>query len=352
MKIAMVHYKVGFGQGGTETVIKNLSRELSQKGHEITIITNKGKVKFEKGIKVTRLPYLKIPFFQHLDYLSSMITFSICAALKILFNRYDIVHCHFYVDGFLPTLAAKIKRIPTVYSLHGMLEKEGKIAALASKNIAISGYEEKFWRSRGLNTEKIYIGVDPDNVKMDKKARKKIRKNLGISNRDFVVVSVSRPADVKGPEILYDVIKESDPNIKFILVGIGKDKIFKSLNRNNTTLYGMVPHEKVMEFYSAADAALVISKIESISLVMLESMSTGLPLIIATKADIDKAVTQGNEIVTDLKTENITKAIKKLSRNRRLAKKMGQKGRKIISKDFSWKITTDKYEKLYKSLVK
>ena len=171
MRIAMVHYKVGFGQGGTETVIKNLSNELSEKGHTVNIITNKGKVKFKPGIKITRLPYLKIPLFKHLDYLSSMITFSFLAALKILFSRYDIVHCHFYVDGFLPTLIAKIRGIPVVYSLHGMLEKEGKIAALASKNVAISGYEEKFWRSRGLKTEKIYIGVDPDKVKPNKKAR-------------------------------------------------------------------------------------------------------------------------------------------------------------------------------------
>ncbi len=352
MRVAMVHFKVGFGEGGTETVIKNLSGKLAQRGHDVHILTNKGEIKFDNGVKVTYLPYIRIPFSKTLDYYSLMFSFSFFAMLKILFSSYDVVHCHFYVDAFLPLLAAKLKGVPTVYSLHGMLDKEGEIAELASKVSVISKNEEKYWKSRGLKPETIYIGVDPERVKRNGEIREKLRKEFGIKKNDFVVIAVSRPADVKGPEILYDVITKADPEIKFILVGVGQEKMFAGMKLKNVYPFGLVPHEKVVEFYSAADASLVISKIESISLVMIESMSAQLPLIIAAGTAIDKSVTEGSSIMVNLEPNKVLDALNKLYKNRKMASMMGRKGREIVNKKFSWERVADRYEAIYKELKK
>src|SRR3989338_9821462 len=103
-RVAMIHYRTGMSEGGTENTIKSVSRELMKLGYEVYIITNFGRDRIPGDLNVIRVPYIRIPFIEKLDYLSSMITFSVFAFFAALIKRCNVIHVHFYVDGFFPVL--------------------------------------------------------------------------------------------------------------------------------------------------------------------------------------------------------------------------------------------------------
>ncbi len=102
MRIAMKHFKTGVSEGGAENTVKAVAAGLVKLGHEVFVITNYGRAELP-GMNVIRVPYIRIPFIEKLDYISSMVTFSVFAFFAALLKRCEIINVHFYTDGFSPS---------------------------------------------------------------------------------------------------------------------------------------------------------------------------------------------------------------------------------------------------------
>jgi|Deesub1362A_J573_1020465.scaffolds.fasta_scaffold00005_369 glycosyltransferase involved in cell wall biosynthesis len=89
----------------------------------------------------------------------------------------------------------------------------------------------------------------------------------------------------KGIDFLSEVIKQvlkENTDIYFVLIGSGpcKIKIKKQFkNEKNVRFEGYVPHEKINEYFKAADLLILTSPIEGLPNVVLESMAVGIPVI-------------------------------------------------------------------------
>ncbi len=351
-RVAMIHYKTGMSEGGAENTIKAVSSELMKSGHEVYIITNYGDASIPRDLNVIRVPYVRIPFIKKLDYLSSMITFSLFAFFAALLKRCNIIHVHFYVDGFFPVLLSKVFGIKTVYTAHGILLEELKVATMADAIAAFCRYLKNYYATLGVKCRDAFVGVDEKLMKPNKMQGYALRKELGIGKGDFVVTVVARPAALKAPEVLYDIVKAADEKIHFILVGIGKWQKFHEMKRKNLHLFGIVPHDELPKFYQAADVSLHMETVPGICITMLESVACGTPIISATPGDgNNEAVSPEVGFKMPINANKISSLINRLPKIKPELNSMCRNGYRFLEKrGYLWRITAKSYERIYASI--
>ncbi|RLF52809.1 MAG: glycosyltransferase family 1 protein [Thermoplasmata archaeon] len=132
----------------------------------------------------------------------------------------------------------------------------------------------------------IYNGIDTKAFKPDKGKRKTFREKYGIAGDKILVLTVAQRTPRKG---IYDFLETAKrfPNIIFIWIGgfpyggFSKEylKIKRAIEKrsSNAIFPGFI--EDITEAYSAADVFFMPSYAEGHSIVMLEALSMGLPMI-------------------------------------------------------------------------
>ena len=132
----------------------------------------------------------------------------------------------------------------------------------------------------------IYNGIDTKNFKPDKEKGLRFREKLGIKKNELLVLTVAQRTPRKG---IYDflTLAKKHPKYKFLWIGgfpynlFSKDyrQVSKAIKKHppNAIFPGFV--EDIIQVYSAADVFFMPSYAEGHSIVMLEALSMGLPMI-------------------------------------------------------------------------
>lgn len=112
-------------------------------------------------------------------------------------------------------------------------------------------------------------------------------------------------------EIIEAARREND--IVFHLVGPVADEISKIEMTDNVVIYGKKEHSEAMDLMRKADAFLFPSYTEGFSMVMLEAMATGLP-IIATNvgSNAEMIESNGGIIINPMSSDEIVQAIERI----------------------------------------
>ncbi|MBI4014456.1 MAG: glycosyltransferase family 4 protein [Candidatus Aenigmarchaeota archaeon] len=349
MRIAMVHFLAGVREGGTENIAKNLARELVDLGHDVDIYTNKGDASFPEGTTMRKMPYIWMPL-RHLRYLSMIFFFSLFAALNILFRRYDIVHGFFYADSYLPFVAAKLTRKKIVYTFGGVLDKEAKTGKLADKCVALASAIKDVYEKLGVREiEIIPNGVDTARFVRDENARKEIRGTLRLYDR-LTMLTVARPDEIKGPGMLASII-EKCPDVNFLLVGISEAEPLKSMNAKNAIKLGKMGNEDAKKYYSAADCFLLTSRSEGMPTVLVEALSSGLPVIATKVGGVPDVVDHRVGFLIEQDPTKAAALINRLAKEKATLDDMRGACRAKAVKNYDWKILAKKYEELYRDVI-
>ena len=165
--------------------------------------------------------------------------------------------------------------------------------------------KEELIRHYGSSPEKISVvpcGVNWEQFKpVDKEMAKR---QLGLAD-DNIILFVGRIEPLKGIDQLLRAMTYL-PNTKGLrLVIIGGDATsqdemerLKSLSRqlhieDSVTFLGLIKHEQMPYFYSAADVCVLPSYYESFGLVALESLACGTPVVATDVGDLKSIIRQG-----------------------------------------------------------
>ncbi|KQC13442.1 MAG: glycosyl transferase, partial [Methanosaeta sp. SDB] len=302
-----------------ENYVHNLSKELVEMGHEVTVLcANEPESKEEEfidGIKVQRVPYIgKIA--------NTNITPRL--PIEILREDFDVIHTH------LPTpwsadwsaVASALMKRPLVLTYYNDIVGEGfakRLAQLynrtnlkfllrqASKIIIIQPeYLESSSHLEGFDkkVEAIPVGVD----------LKRFRplENDADGNTLFFLSVLDRYHGYKGLEELLRalvVVRETVPDVKLIVGGGGELlNHYRSLSdhlhlEENVEFLGFVPEEMVAKYYNRCDIFLLpsISKAqEGFGMVLLEAMACGKPVICTEIAGVaDDVMARGVGLTVD-----------------------------------------------------
>lgn len=290
-------------------------------------------------------------------------------------NKYDIIHCHTPMGGALTRLAAinSLKNgTKVIYTAHGFHFFKGAptlnwllyypAEKLLSKytNVLITVNKEDYEIAHSFNAGKVeYIpGIGIDIKKFDgvniNIADK--RRELGLPYDAFVLLSIGELNKNKNHEIIIRALAQmKDDNIYYIICGQGELKEY--LIKLSYEL-GIENQIKLLGYRSDIDNICKISDLyvfpsyrEGLSLSLMESMASGLPVVCSKiRGNIDLIDDKkGGFLVNPDDINGFCEAILKM-KNNRTKNEMGQYNASKV-KSYDIKNVMKIMEKIYKSEV-
>lgn len=233
-------------------------------------------------------------------------------------NNYEIIHCHTPVAAMLTRLAARRARkkgTKVIYTAHGFHFFKGApllnwliyfpVEFICSffTDVLITINQEDYKLAKGImkakNIEYIPgVGIDIEkykNIQVDKKAK---RKELGVSEDAFILLSVGEINKNKNHEVIIEALNRlNNPNICYCIAGQGelkdylKNKIISLGLQNQVHLLGY--RKDINELCHIADIFCFPSRREGLGLAALEAMAVGLPIITSNVHGINDYSIQG-----------------------------------------------------------
>lgn len=277
-------------------------------------------------------------------------------------NNYDIIHTHNSKAGFIGRLAAKIagtKKI--VHTVHGFSfhNKEGFIRRnlfLILEKIAVYFCTDMIFISQPLidwgkqyniykknRTTKIYSGIEIDRFDFNI-INSKLRKEIGVSEKDFVIGEVAKLWEGKGHFTILKaakILKKTIPNLKIVFIGEGylENKLKNYVESNNMKDYVVFTgfRNDIEKIYKILDIALLISDFEGMGRVILEAYALKIPVIATNVGGIVELV-KDNDCGFLIEPENynyLVEKILKLYYSKELRMKFTENAYKLINEEFS-----------------
>ncbi|MBL6621988.1 MAG: glycosyltransferase [Rickettsiales bacterium] len=279
MKILHIIYSPG--KGGSEQVFINYINALNARKHNSYSITN---YNFCYNEKISNLcaDYLTIKFrnFTNISTILRVRKF-------IRKNQIDIIICHNGRAMKIAKLSAfKLAPIVAINHLFDNVKHSRKCDAV----FCMTDYFKEFLIRKKHNEKKIYIVPNFLNSLPLKKYKQRKLKSTPILGM------LNRMDENKANHIFLEACKiNKKKNFKAILGGEGPEKnnLQKYIQDNNLdnkiTMLGWVSDEQKEDFYSKIDILCISSIYETFSMVALEAMARGIP-IIATKCHGPEAI--------------------------------------------------------------
>ncbi len=140
---------------------------------------------------------------------------------------------------------------------------------------------------------------------------KKLKKELGISDKDFVIVFCGRLVNEKGVWELMSAVKGIEFDYKLLIIGeieyereYSQKLLSESKRNKNIIMTDYIEHSELYKYYKIANLAVVPSKWdEPAGLVVLECLKMNLPLITTRVGGIPEYVYGNNYVMCD--TDNL-----------------------------------------------
>ena len=248
-------------------------------------------------------------------------------------HSYDII-----IIENRPPYSLKIKKVSSsriVYHIHNSkLTKDSTYAEeiyyAADKIICVSDFITKEVKSIVSNDKKcitVHNGIDLNAFSPNKKFGI-CRKDIGLTENDFVLLFSGRINKEKGISELLDAILsiKKNSNIKLLVIGssfyggsITEDHFTNSLKEktecisNRVFFTGFIPYNKMPDYLSIADVAVIPSIWDDpFPTTVLEAQAMGLPIITTRRGGIPEEVTEENAILLETDehfVENLSNAI-------------------------------------------
>jgi len=384
MKIVMVHSYFPPKIDSIGNIVYNLAKSFSEDGHDVLVLTsqlpNKSSLK-DTNLKVIHLnPLFKVA--------NTPIIPELPKALIEHLKGTDIVHTHLPTpfSSDITMLTKRILSVPAVLTYHcdivGYRPLEKLIAnfytrtlsyatlSLADRIVALTKtYSEKsiFLRRFRSKIEIIPNGVDDKVfVPMSEKEKARIKERLNIDSEKIIlfVGLLDRFHAYKGLHYLIYSSKKvvtQFKSLKFIVVGDGElrplyQQMCINLKVSDYFVFaGSVSREKLLLLYKIADLFVLPSTTlaESFPLVLLEAMSSGLPIITTTIGALPEIVGYGKaaKLVRPRDIGELAEAILQLIANEELAKELGKNARRMVLERYSWRVVYQKYKSLFERII-
>jgi glycosyltransferase involved in cell wall biosynthesis len=400
MKILLITHYFAPEIGAPSARLYEMAKYWVQEGHDVTVLTGfpnhptgiippeyKGHLSMKEnmdGINVIRSYVYATPNEGFIKKTMGHISFMFSSVLQSFFkvSRPDVVvvSSPTYFSMFSAVFYSVFKRSKLVLDIRDLWPAAiVELGVLKNKIIigVLEGFEKMFYRKassivvvtksfktnlvdRGIPAGKIEVitnGVEEEKYMYNEQARVDLRKELGYSEQDFIVLYIGAHGISQALNRVIEVANSlrDKSEIKFLFVGEGAEKkklieLTKSYELKNVTFIGGQPKEKITSFYSLSDVCVVPLKnvplFETfIPSKMFEIMSNSRPLIASLSgesADIIREA-QAGMITKPENEEEMAAAILNLYSDEGMRKTYGENGRRFVSKNYTRKSLAKKY---------
>lgn len=187
------------------------------------------------------------------------------------------------------------------------------------------------------------IDVDRFSQKVTEEQKRSIKKKLGLSETDFVILYVGRIMEIKGVlELMQAVTSLKDTNIKLLIMGSAnsgkwafspyekKVKKFMKQNKAHIIFTGYVDNSEVYKYAAVADIQCLPTLVaEAAPLVVLEAMAEGLPLIVTKSGGVIEYIDKSTTLIIEQENiiENLKRAIIYMKEHPEVRRQMSENAR-------------------------
>lgn len=271
-------------------------------------------------------------------------------------EEYDIIHCHTPVAGVLTRLAAKSvkkKRPRIIYTAHGfhfykgapfyywlLYYPEEKLCAHLTDVLITINKEDYDFALRHLNPGKVEfvngVGVDIRRFSECMADRSHVRKEMGIPEEAYVVVTVGELIRRKNYRIIIKIMPHLPEEIHYVIVGSGqKEKELKKMAADSGVsdrIHFLGYRNDIPEIYKSSDLFVLPSRQEGLPVSLMEAMASGLPCVASRIRGCRDLIDETKGVLCDPeKPEEWEAAILRMYRDKKVAGQLAERSRKSIS---------------------
>ena len=373
--------------GGMNVYIRSVAERLAGQGFEVDLFTRcRGGATHDvreiaPGIRVVSAkagPCHPVPKSAVRRYLPEFLG-GVLRVAREEGNHYDLVHSHYWLSGWVGRAAKEYLDVPLVASFHTLgkvknyslahgeppepferLRGEANVIADADVILAPTGEEAgQLVGLYGAVPERIRI-VPPgvDHAIFRPADRDRARERLHLSGLRLALF-VGRLQSHKGPDVAIRTIAED--LVLAIVGGPSGERAGGEVARlwelatalgvsDRVILFPPQPHERLADFYAAADVVLVPSRSESFGLVALEAQACGTPVVASAVGGLRNVVGEGGILVEGHDPSDHADAVLGILGDPLHAAQLGAAGA-VGSLGFSWDATTTRVTEVYRDLI-
>jgi D-inositol-3-phosphate glycosyltransferase len=307
-------------------------------------------------------------------------------------SPYDVVHSHYWLSGWVGSQEKQIWGVPLVASFHTLGEVKNSVlpkgdrpeppARLVGERRVIAGADrilaptpleaDHLVNLYGADRERIRVvppGVDGSLFAPRPKDEAKARLHLANAR---LLLFVGRLQPFKGPEVAIRALAEAvarapqvagDVILAVVGGSTGRDAEHDQATRlmelaadigvsDRVVFFPPQPHERLADFYSAAEAVLVPSRSESFGLAALEAEACGTPVIAAAAGGLRYVVIDGKTgfLIEGHDPRDYADRILRILSDPVLAARLS-KGAFRHAGRFSWDATAADIRRVYRELL-
>jgi 1,2-diacylglycerol 3-alpha-glucosyltransferase len=367
---------------GVSVSTDSIARYMVSQGHTVILVCPKPLAKGElvplDGLTIINVPSLPFALYN----LNAQAFFP--QAMQIigkLFkeNKFDIVHVQESGSiGIAALINARKYHVRIIGSLHFIPEQIDRVLWGGFENILtpiidlyikfiwnkydeimtpsfyFASYLKKIGVKRPINV--VSNGTDTENFHPGSR-NENLRSKLGFSEKDFVFFFLGRVDRDKNVETLIRAMPFTDPEIKLLVVGKGSEKGFlkrfaKKMKVDERIIWvDYITNEEMTDYYHAVDAFSIMSGFEGQSIVALQAVATGLPIIAAHASALPELCHDGENgfLVDTYDFRTLSEKMDELAHHKELRKKFEIESRKISLEHHKPKVL-HKLELIYERL--
>ncbi|UCC52540.1 MAG: glycosyltransferase family 4 protein [Anaerolineaceae bacterium] len=241
--------------------------------------------------------------------------------------------------------------------------------------IANSNFTASLFDDMGVDRDRVRVlvgGVDARRFEPNGNKELSLRRELGIAEDAYVIVTVCRLVAKKGVDFLlraFPTVQDLVPNAHLLIVGDGKDRKYcrrlaQELELDRVTFAGRVDHLQVQRYYWLSNLFVLASRVqvnpvtnrrdaETMGRVLCEANAAGIPVIASRSGGIPSVITHGqNGLLFDSDDEDdFLNQIRAVWSDPTLTRSLTEAGLKIASRRFDWSVVHQAHESYFKEVV-
>jgi len=358
-------------KGGTETVVRNLSIELNKNNLHVDVMTFNmdkkwspkwhGDFKRIDDINVIKIPAINWYPITHSNRITMGVNL-IPGRFTHLFDNYDIIH--FHEDVSFP-LFSYFSRKLKIFHLHGLdkdFQKRYFFSRFIMKNIA----DIYICLTKQMKNDLISLGISENKIR---RLPNGVNTDIffpSVEKEKNLLLFVGRITPIKGLHVLIDSLSFLKTPVSLIIFGpFDKDieyseyilNAIKSTNergRHKIIYMGRAEQRDLAKWYPKASLFISPSLTEAFSMVNIEALSCGTPVVSTNVGGIPEVVCNRSNgiLVPPNNPLKLAQAIDHLLLNEDIRKQYGIEGRKWVIENFSLTVVVDQLIQIYKELYR
>jgi D-inositol-3-phosphate glycosyltransferase len=384
--------------GGQNVYVRQVGEALAKLGWQVDMFTRKSNpddaaiVHHAPHCRTIRLvagPEKYIPRDELFQYMPEFVEAFLKFQQKEGTN-YPLVHTHYWMSGWIGLQLKQLQNAQVVHTYHSLgavkYRSVAEIPAVAKTRlnvecdllershcvIATSPQERDDLRqlvSQFGRVEIVPCGTDIDNFQPLSKVE--ARQELGLDRAERIVLYVGRFDPRKGIETLVracgKLARSDSPNFRLVIVGGSDPQAADGAERARieglvpslgleaiVDFAGMVGHDRLPLYYTAADVCVVPSHYEPFGLVAIEAMACGTPVVASAVGGLKFTVIpeETGLLVPAQDVDGFAKAIGRIINDDTMwSQQIGDRASARVREHFSWSGVAAQLSDLYRRVL-